>query len=97
MEKCCCRTKERDDKEKKALLNRLSRIEGQISGISKMVEDDCYCIDIITQINAASGALSSLTKIMLEEHIKTCVAEDVRDGKTEKLEELTETLRKIMN
>ena len=97
MGECCCRTKERDDKEKKALLNRLSRIEGQIRGISKMVEDDCYYIDIITQINAASGALSSLTKIMLEEHIKTCVAEDVRDGKTEKLEELTETLRKIMN
>ena len=96
MEHECCRTKARDDGEKKALLNRLSRIEGQIRGISKMVEDDAYCIDIITQINAASGALTSLTKIILEEHIKTCVADDVREGRTGKLEELTETLRKLM-
>lgn len=96
MEHECCRTKSRDDSEKKALLNRLSRIEGQIRGISKMVDDDAYCIDIITQINAASGALSGLTKVLLEEHIRTCVADDVREGRTEKLEELTETLRKLM-
>ena len=92
----CCRTKVRDDSEKKALLNRLSRIEGQIRGISKMVEDDAYCIDVITQINAASGALSSLTKVILEDHIRTCVANDVREGRTEKHDELTETLRKLM-
>ena len=92
-----CRTKERSDAEKKALLNRLSRIEGQIRGIRKMVEEDAYCIDIINQIGAASGGLTSLNKVILEEHIRTCVAEDVREGRTDKLDELTETLRKLMS
>ena len=96
MECECCRTKMRDESEKKALLNRLSRIEGQIRGISRMIDEDAYCIDVITQINAVSGALSSLTKIILEDHIRTCVATDVREGRTEKLDELTETLRKLM-
>ncbi|SCW58387.1 DNA-binding transcriptional regulator, FrmR family [Ruminococcaceae bacterium YRB3002] len=98
MDECnCCRTKERSAGDKQALLNRLARIEGQIRGIRKMVEEDAYCIDIINQISAATGGLTSLNKLILEEHIKTCVAEDVRDGKTDKLDELTLTLRKLMN
>lgn len=97
MAECCCRTKTRTDEEKKLLQNRLSRIEGQIRGICRMIDDEAYCIDVITQINAVSGALKSLTKIILDEHIRTCVADDVRNGSNDKLEELTVTLSKLMN
>ncbi len=97
MAECCCRTKVRTDEEKKSLQNRLSRIEGQIRGINRMIDDGAYCIDVITQINAVSGALKSLTKIILDEHIRTCVADDVRSGSNDKLEELTVTLSKLMN
>ena len=91
-----CRTKERSEKEYKDLLNRLSRIEGQIRGIRGMVEKDAYCIDILNQVSAANCALNSFTKVLLSNHIKSCVAEDVREGKEDKLEELVQTLQKLM-
>lgn len=94
--KCCHSTKVRSDKEQKDLINRLSRIEGQIRGIKKMVEDDCYCIDIITQVTAANAALNSFNKVLLSEHIRTCVADDVKLGNEEKLDELVGTLQKLM-
>ena len=94
---CCCeRTKKRDDAEYRDLCNRLSRIEGQIRGIRGMVEKDAYCIDILNQVSAASSALNSFTKVLLTSHIKSCVAEDVRQGDDTKLEELVKTLRKLM-
>lgn len=96
-EHCCCRkTKERSDKELKDLLNRLSRIEGQIRGIRGMVERDAYCTDILTQVAAASAALNGFTKVLLANHIKTCVAQDIRAGKDETVDELVETLQKLM-
>ena len=94
---CCSGMKKvRSEKELKSLLNRLSRVEGQIRGIRKMVESDAYCIDIITQVSAANSALNSFSKMLLSEHIKTCVADDVREGKEEKLDELVKTLQKLM-
>ena len=93
---CCKKTKIRTDEEKKALMNRLSRIEGQIRGIRGMVEKDAYCIDIITQTSAAGSALNSFSKELLGDHIKSCVAEDVRNGNNEKLDELVKTLQKLM-
>lgn len=98
MEKeCCCKkTKVREEKEYKDLINRLNRIEGQIRGIKGMVEKDCYCVDIITQVAAANAALNSFNKVLLENHIKTCVANDIREGKDEAIEELMDTLKKIM-
>lgn len=95
-ETCCCRTRERSEAEYKDLLNRLSRIEGQIRGIRGMVEKDAYCIDILGQVAAASGALNSFTKVLLASHIRHCVAEDVREGSEEKLDELVRTLQKLM-
>ncbi len=92
----CCRTRGRSEKEARDLLNRLSRIEGQIRGIRRMVEEDAYCIDIINQVSAANCALNSFTKLVLTEHIRTCVAEDVQEGGTEKLDELVKTLQKLM-
>ncbi|MBR3795189.1 MAG: metal-sensing transcriptional repressor [Clostridia bacterium] len=94
---CCChKTKERTEKETRDLLNRLSRIEGQIRGIRGMVERDAYCIDILTQVAAANAALNAFTKALLAEHIKTCVAQDIRDGKDETVDELVHTLQKLM-
>ena len=95
--KQCCqdrRIKERSDEEKKLLMNRLSRIEGQIRGIRAMVEKDAYCPDILTQASAASAALNAFGKALLTEHIRTCVADDLRNGHDEALDDLMNTLQK---
>lgn len=96
MNNCCHRTKERSEKEHKNLLNRLSRIEGQIRGIKRMVEEDAYCTDILVQVAAANAALNSFNKVLLSEHIRTCVADDIREGRDETVEELVTTLQKLM-
>ncbi|MBQ3393342.1 MAG: metal-sensing transcriptional repressor [Lachnospiraceae bacterium] len=92
----CCRTKVRSEKELKDLLNRLSRIEGQVRGIRRMLEGDAYCIDIINQVSAANCALNSFTKVLLASHIRTCVTEDVREGNSDKVDELVNVLQKLM-
>ena len=95
--KCCShKTKERSDEEHKKLLNRLNRIEGQIRGIKKMVENDAYCTDILMQVSAATAALNSFNKEVLAAHIRTCVASDIREGKDETIDELVVTLQKMM-
>ncbi|MBR3340844.1 MAG: metal-sensing transcriptional repressor [Clostridiales bacterium] len=91
-----CKTKDRSDEEIKDLITRLNRIEGQIRGIRKMVEEDAYCVDILTQVSAARCSLNSFSKVLLGNHIKTCVAEDIRKGSDEKTEELVELLQKLM-
>ena len=94
---CCChKTKERSEEEHKKLLNRLNRIEGQIRGIKKMVESDAYCTDILMQVSAANAALNSFNKELLATHIRTCVADDIRNGKEETIDELVLTLQKLM-
>lgn len=94
---CCChKTKERSEEEYKSLINRLNRIEGQIRGIKGMVERSAYCPDILVQVAAANAALNSFTKELLANHIKTCVAQDIRDGKDETIDELVATLQKLM-
>lgn len=92
----CHKTKERSDKEYKSLINRLSRIEGQIRGIRKMVENSVYCTDIIMQVSAAGAALNAFNKELLSNHIKTCVSEDIKNGKNETVDELVDTLQKLM-
>ena len=96
MSNCCYQKKVRNEKEIKDLMNRLNRIEGQIRGIKRMLEEDAYCIDIINQVSAANCALNSFTKVILANHIKSCVAEDVKEGSEEKLDELVKTLQKLM-
>jgi DNA-binding FrmR family transcriptional regulator len=95
-ESCCCRKKQRSEKEVRDLINRLKRVEGQIRGIQRMVEEDCYCPDIIVQVAAANAALNSFNKVLLAEHIRTCVAEDVREGNDDKVDELVGMLQKLM-
>ena len=93
---CCHKTKIRDQEEAKRLIHRLSRIEGQIRGIRGMVEKNAYCTDILTQVAAANAALNAFSKELLAEHIRTCVAQDIRDGKDETIDELVATLQKLM-
>lgn len=93
---CCHKTKERPDKEYKDLLNRLNRIEGQIRGIKGMVERDAYCTDILVQVAAVNAALNSFNKVLLSNHIKTCVIQDIREGREDTVEELLVTLQKLM-
>ena len=90
--KCKCR----DEKEHKDLISRLNRIEGQVRGVRKMVEDDRYCIDIVTQISAIQAALNSFNRVLLNDHIKSCVVEDIKNGGTETVDELCATLQKLM-
>lgn len=93
---CEIRHKERSEEEKKKMLARLSRIEGQIRGIRKMVENDLYCPDILIQVSAATSALNSFNKVLLAEHVRSCVADDIRAGKDETVDELVNVLEKLM-
>ncbi len=95
----CCeigKTKERSQQEYKDLIHRLNRIEGQIRGIKGMVENDAYCPDILTQVAAVNAALNSFNKVLLGNHIKSCVINDIRQGNDETVEELLKTLQKLM-
>ena len=94
---CCChKTKHRSDEEYKALINRLSRIEGQVRGIRKMVETDAYCVDILTQVSAIKAALNAFNRELLANHIRTCVMNDIKNGNDEIVDELVQTLQKLM-
>ncbi len=95
---CAChgRVKIRPEKEYKDLLNRLSRIEGQIRGIRRMVEENAYCPDILVQSAAAAQALNAFNRELISSHIRTCVAGDIRAGKDDTVEELVNTLQKLM-
>lgn len=97
MDNCCCdRIKMRSEDEKKALINRLSRIEGQIRGVRNMVEKDAYCADVMIQVAAVSAAMGSFNKELLATHIRTCVADDIKNGDGEKTDELIELLGKLL-
>ena len=93
---CCCRHKKRSEEEYKSLIHRLNRIEGQIRGIRGMVEKDIYCADILVQVAAVNSALNGFSKELLAQHVRTCVADDLRAGSEEKLDELIKLLPKLM-
>ena len=92
----CGRETVRSEEERKRLVHRLNRIEGQIRGIRGMVEKNAYCPDILAQVAAANAALNSFNKVLLGNHIRTCVAEDIRQGKDETIDELVLTLQRLM-
>jgi len=99
MENCCCASgkhKERSAEEVRRLTNRLSRIEGQIRGLKEMLQNDAYCTDILMQVSAATAALNSFSKELLSTHIKTCVADNIRSGNDEVVDELVTVLQKLM-
>ncbi len=92
---CAHKKKERSEKEMKDMLNRLRRIEGQVRGVEKMVEQDAYCVDVLTQVSAITAALNSFNRVLLADHIRTCVANDIRQGKDETIDELVDILKKV--
>lgn len=98
--KCCCtqqeKHKERSEKEYRDLMNRLKRIEGQVRGLQGMLEKNAYCIDILVQVSAVNAALNSFNKQLLATHIQTCVADNIRQGNDEVIEELVNILPKLM-
>jgi len=99
MENCCTpqhKTKQREAEEYRSLMNRLSRIEGQIRGVKGMLEKNAYCTDILIQVSAINAALNAFNKELLANHIRSCVAEDIRSGKDETIEELVTVLQKLM-
>ena len=97
MEHCeCHKTKVRSPEELKCLSNRLSRIEGQVRGLQDMLQKDAYCPDILVQVSAVSAALNSFSKELLASHIRTCVADGIRQGDDEVIDELVTTLQKLM-
>lgn len=99
-ESCCETTVERkshhSEEVKKNLVTRLNRVEGQIRGIKRLIENDTYCDDVITQISATQAALNSVAKILLEGHMKNCVVERIQEGDTEVLDEFLITIQKLM-
>lgn len=92
----CQKMKERSPEEARQLINRLNRIEGQIRGIRGMVEKNVYCTDVLMQVAAANAALNAFTRELLANHIRTCVAQDIRSGKDETIDELVTTLQRLM-
>ena len=99
--KCCCcggnaKNTERAEKDKKKLVNRLSRIEGQIRGIKKMIENDAYCNDVLIQSAAVGAAINAFNRELLSNHIHSCVVRDIREGKDEVVDELMVTLQKLI-
>lgn len=98
----CCKCekhkyRDRESSEYKKLLTRLNRIEGQIRGIRAMLEEDRYCVDIVVQASAVGAALKGFQKELLSQHIRSCVVKDVREGHDEAVDELVQTLQKLLN
>ena len=94
---CCCHTKKtpRSEEMVQNLDSRINRIIGQLNGIKNMIDQNRYCGDILTQIAAVESALSSVGYIILDEHMKTCVVDDVKAGKKETLDELLDLMKKL--
>lgn len=98
MEEMCSNEKKRhrNEKEYKDLINRLNRIEGQVRGVKAMVEEERYCVDILTQVSAIQSALNGFNKELLSNHIKTCVVDDIRSGDEQVVDELCDTIKRLM-
>ena len=96
MAECCERKKLRSEAEIRDLTTRLSKIEGQVRGIRKMIEDDRYCVDVLMQVSSVQSALNAFNKQLLSSHIRSCVVEDIRNGTETAVDELCELLRKTM-
>ena len=92
----CCKKTVRGEEERRRLINRLNRIEGQIRGIRSMVEGDAYCNDILIQSAAVNAAVNAFNRELIASHIRGCVVRDIKNGEYEVIDELVNTLQKLM-
>ncbi len=95
VKKCCKKKTCRNDDEKKILKNRLNRIEGQIKGVKKMIDEDSYCNDVLIQLSAIENSVKSLSNYMLEKHLYRCVINDLENGNFEIIDELISLFKKF--
>ncbi len=93
---CAVKTKYRSEEEYKSLIHRLNRIEGQVRGVRKMLESNAYCTEILTQVSAINAALNAFNRELLANHFRTCVTDDIKNGKDEIIDEFVLTLQKLM-
>lgn len=96
VEQDCHKTRPRSEEELKKLSNRLSRIEGQVRGLREMLQRDVYCAEILIQVSAVNAALNSFSKELLSEHLRTCVADNIRQGNDEVIDELVDVFQKLL-
>ncbi|MCF7741160.1 MAG: metal-sensitive transcriptional regulator [Candidatus Marinimicrobia bacterium] len=96
MNRTCEHKQHHSDEKKKNMINRLKRIEGQIRGIAKMIDNDVYCDDILNQFSSVESALNGVKKILLEEHMKSCIYSQVKDGNQEAMDEVITTIKKLL-
>lgn len=96
IKECCQRHTVRDSEQRRALVNRLRRIEGQVRGVRGLLEEDAYCVDILTQVSAISSALTAFSRELLDSHIRGCVVEDIKNGDGSTVEELIKTVSRFM-
>ena len=90
------KTKHRNDEEYRKLMNRLNRVEGQVRGVKKMLEEEQYCVDILTQVSAIQAALNYFNKELLYSHINYCGVSEIKNGNKEVVDELCESIKKLM-
>ena len=93
--KCCDKKTSRTENEKKLLNNRLNRIEGQIKGVKKMISEDAYCNDVLVQLSAIENSVKSLSNLMLEKHLYTCIARDLENGKIDTIDEIVSLFKRF--
>ena len=93
--KCCYKKTHRTENEKKLLNNRLNRIEGQIKGVKKMISEDAYCNDILVQLSAIENSVKSLSNLLLEKHLYTCIASDLENGKIDTIDEIVSLFKRF--
>lgn len=95
MSKECFRTKKREEEDKKNFISRLNKIAGQVKGIAKMIEEDRYCDDVLIQLSAVDNAIKSLANKILDDHMHTCLVNDIQNGKLESVDEIVELFKKF--
>ena len=93
--KCCAKKTHRTENEKKLLNNRLNRIEGQIKGVKKMISEDAYCNDVLIQLSAIENSVKSLSNQILENHLYTCIARDLENGKIDTIDEIVSLFKRF--
>ena len=92
---CCCKKKIRSEEDKKALINRMNRITGQMNGIKRMIEEDRYCDDVLIQLAAIEKSIKSLATVILEEHMKTCLVSSIQNGDTSVVDEIVDLFKRF--